>query len=283
MSISYSDKDGGMRAILLVLLFVLMASVNSGCSDDPGDGSQEDHSSEKPSVHRMTEEAKITAQTTKTDDGRLVVSGSTNLPDGTELLISVSDDTTGFTAQSRTTAKDGGFSGVPLGPKSGLAPANYTVEVLMPVSTSQPESVQSIIGRDGSNLSGPLVEAFSWGGKFVKYSFKYTVGSPDEVENTGSEHAEMVSGIKSRITELLKAGRSMEQYRNTDDLSGIRTCGEMRRRNQAEAKQLRSDTEALSTKYYDLKVAAIEAFSCVSCSGNALEACDRADEALTRQ
>lgn len=268
-----------MKKIFVVTLALSFGMFISACSD--GGGAENNNSqAQVSSVKNMSGEARLRAEASKNDDGRVVVAGETNLPDGTELLISLSNESVGFTAQDKAIVSNGKFLAGPLGPKSGLAAANYVVEVMMPVPSAQPESVQAIVGNEGQYLTGPLVKDSSWGGKTVEYSFPYTVGSEESIQQAQSEHAQMVSDVRSRIEQLLKNGRAMERYRNTDDLSALRTCGEMMRENQAKAKSVRSSAEALPMKYYDIRVASIDVYSCVSCSGTALEACERVTESL---
>ncbi|PWB82135.1 MAG: hypothetical protein C3F08_00410 [Candidatus Methylomirabilota bacterium] len=50
----------------------------------------------------------------------------------------------------------------------------------MPIAAVQPASVRSVIGRDASNLEGPLVKYSTFGGKVVEFqtSFRVGVGKP---------------------------------------------------------------------------------------------------------
>lgn len=265
-----------MKKIFVVTLALSLGVFISACSD--GGGAEKSNSqAQVSSVKSMSGEARLKAEANKNDDGRVLVAGETNLPDGTELRISLSNESFGLTAQDTAIVSNGKFSAVPLGPKSGLAAAIYVVEVMM-FSSAQPESVQTIVGNEGQYLTGPLVMDSSWGGKTVEYSFSYTVGSEESIQQAQSEHAQMVSDVRSRIEQLLKNGRAMERYRNTDDL---RPCMEMMRENQPKAKSVRSRAfEALPPKYYNLRVASIYVYSCVSCSGTALEDCERVTESL---
>jgi len=262
-----------LTGIFLVVAIFIMYNVELGKSSTP-------KPIEENSVKKMSGEARLSAEATKTDDGRVLVIGKTNLPDKTELLISLSNETIGFTAQDKTMVNNGRFSGGPLGPKSGLTEGNYVVEVMMPVPSVQPERVQSIVGNEGQYLTGPLVKDASWGGRTVVHSFLYKVGSRESIQQAQSEHTRLVSDVRSTIEQLLKNGRAMARYRDTDDLSALKTCGEMMRENQEKAKKIRTKAETLPMKYFYLKVASIDVHSCVSCSGTAIEACERVAEAL---
>lgn len=92
----------------------------------------------------------------------------------------------------------------------------------------------------------------------------------------------MADEVRNTINYLLKQGRSMESYRNTNDLNSLRTCGQLMRRYQPEAKLIREKADSLrpAGKYFDLRVASGFLLSCVSCSNSALDACKKVSEAL---
>jgi hypothetical protein len=88
---------------------------------------------------------------------RPVVNGQTNLPDGTELIISINRKETDYLAQDKVEVAGGKFTTQEFSEHgSDLSPGTYSVEVLMPVQSN--ESVLSIIGKDGEKLTGPLVK-----------------------------------------------------------------------------------------------------------------------------
>lgn len=266
-----------MKQIFFITLIISLSLIVSACSDG---GKNAEQISLPP---QMSEEARLNAEATKLDDDRIEVTGKTNLPDSTKLLISLSNETLGFDAKCESVVNNGQFSTGPLGPSSGLIAGNYKVKVLMPLPIVQPERVQSILGKEGEHLTGSLVQDSSLGGKTVEYSFSYITGSTEAIVDAVAEHIEFVSDVRSTIEELLNTGRVMEQYRNTDDLSGLKICGEMMRENQPKAKSVRAKASTLPVKYFDLKVASIDTYPCVSCSRTAIEACDRIAEALGKQ
>ena len=92
---------------------------------------------------------------------RPMVAGTTNLPDGTELLVSVESLTAKYSAQNKTTVTGGKFQTVnfsDLG--SNLNPGRYSAEVIMPIATVQPKSVQAVIGSDGRDVAGAVGPTF---------------------------------------------------------------------------------------------------------------------------
>src|SRR5699024_2600076 len=118
------------------------------------------------------------------------------------------------------------------------------------------------------------------GGNVVSYSFSYTKGSEEEIEKVLFTHEQLILEIQSELDDLLKAGRSMDRYRNTEDRTLSRICREKMRANQAQAKTLNENAQALPSRYLGLKAATMEVNSCVSCSPSAMEACDRFEQSL---
>lgn len=92
-----------------------------------------------------------------TGNNQAVVSGKTNLPDGTILLISAVEENGNFSMQYQVPVENGSFASVQFGPEGGLDFGFYIAEALMPASNQQPEWVQERIGLRGENLVGGLV------------------------------------------------------------------------------------------------------------------------------
>ena len=92
-----------MKRIVLVTLTLSLCLIFSACSDGSGNAEQSHSQSQASSVKKMSEEARLSSSANRTDDGRVVVTGETNLPDSTELLISLSNEAVGFTAQDKST------------------------------------------------------------------------------------------------------------------------------------------------------------------------------------
>jgi hypothetical protein len=77
----------------------------------------------------------------------------------------------------------------------------------------------------------------------------------------------------------------MERYRHSNELAAIDRCREMMKENWDQATLVQAQAEALRTKttpeeFINLGAASIEMTMCVTCSDNALEHCDRADDWL---
>ena len=95
-------------------------------------------------------------------DFRVEVSASTNLPEGTEMLLSVGDNDieAGFLGQDKAVVGDKNISFKPVGP---LPNGNYVARLVVPIPRVQPKTVQAIIGSDGEYLKGELVEDGDFG------------------------------------------------------------------------------------------------------------------------
>jgi hypothetical protein len=125
---------------------------------------------------------KVTMSTNTEGGDKPAVIGVTNLPDGTELMVTVKRSESGYMAQSKVRVSNGSFRAGPFSQKAApLIPGTYTVEISTPIAAVQSPSVRSVIGRDGSNLEGPLAKQSTFGGKtlggkVVEYQTAFTVG-----------------------------------------------------------------------------------------------------------
>ena len=211
------------------------------------------------------------------DDDKLVVSGTTNLPDSTSLLISLKNEATGFLAQSKTSIFESRFVSEPLGPKTGISDGAYNIQIIMPNPKGQAESVRKLIGNEGEYLSGRLVTESSFGFNVVDFNFNVNVGSNESIEKSKVEHEKIVQDINKKVSSLINQGMEMENLRSSGN---IQACMEKMRKLQPEATDLRDISTSLPLKYMSLKTAVIESYSCVSCSKSANEACIRANQDL---
>jgi len=101
-------------------------------------------------------ELALTIDGTVTDDGRIVLTGSTNLPDGAVLATSVSGGT--FFGQDGSVVRGGRWSSGPFGPTTGLEPGTYEAGATLPYGRRQPEAIQRQLGAELERLTGPLMK-----------------------------------------------------------------------------------------------------------------------------
>lgn len=108
-----------------------------------------------------------------------VVVGSTNLPDGIELMFTITRKGNRYRAQSKSKIEGGAFRSEQFSEKGApMNPGVYTLEISMAVAMRQPASVLAVIGDRGSKLQGPLVKTsdLSELGKYVEYKTSFTIG-----------------------------------------------------------------------------------------------------------
>lgn len=102
-----------------------------------------------------------------------IITGLTNLPDETELIVGVHSVGGEFFAQSEARVESGQFSAGKFSTgDSALPPGLYTVEVSAGMSAIQPDSVQTVFGKEGRNLKGRYVKTLGIGGAIVDFSTK---------------------------------------------------------------------------------------------------------------
>jgi hypothetical protein len=133
----------------------------------------------------------VAIETSVSGGARPIVTGTTNLPDGTELYIwlkklwlpnakermnvglsACGDDCFPFQTTSKlpdgvglgVVVKNGHFSDGPFTDKgAALRPGTYVLEVSVYFATLQPAYVRAIIGQLGENMTGPLVGGCCFG------------------------------------------------------------------------------------------------------------------------
>lgn len=93
----------------------------------------------------------------KIESGKLYISGKTNLPNKTQLMISLSRGNS-YHAQSKVTVQGDNFFTEGFSHKGQpLRNGDYTIYVSTPISKRQPDSVKKQIGEHGEHLKGQLI------------------------------------------------------------------------------------------------------------------------------
>ncbi len=134
----------------------------------------------------------MTLNVTEMPDKRVRLNGTTNLPSGTKLMLSVQEKMdNGFLGDSScSVSPDGGFEFEAFGPRGGLKDGRYVAEVTMPVAAVQPAAVKKVIGKNGEKLTGPLVENWSFG-VTVSQQKEFTIGvMPDAAQAERKQQTE---------------------------------------------------------------------------------------------
>jgi len=91
---------------------------------------------------------------------------------------------------------------------------------------------------------------------------------------------EQANSVYNDAVSLLDSGKQMESLRGSTDVDDNLQCNKTMKSNLEKAASLESAANDLETAHYQLKLAAIELHACTSCATDAIESCNRADEAL---
>src|SRR4051812_17251776 len=79
-------------------------------------------------------------------DGRPIVEGTTNLPDGTELMVTLSRKSSSYRAQDKFKVRGGQFRSAQFSNRgSPLMPGVYDLEISSPIAAFQPASVRGLL------------------------------------------------------------------------------------------------------------------------------------------
>ncbi|MBB3229297.1 hypothetical protein [Halomonas stenophila] len=131
-----------------------------------------------PEVAPLDEAVAVDVSARLRSDRRLLVEGTTNLPDATRLQVLVEREASGVRWQERTEVEGGRFAAGPFGPGSGLPDGGYRITVNMPAVSVQVPEVRARLGEEGEHLSGPLVQESRHGlGRVISASERFLVGS----------------------------------------------------------------------------------------------------------
>lgn len=164
----------GPRVVLALVAGLLISLPGCGETATPS-SSNEDRSSATASadsgeteaspareatVEPMAEAVTLTIEPTLVEGPRLRVTGRTNLPPATKLMVSVTGQgDIDFRGQAKCMVQpEQAFAAEPIGRASGLEPGEYEVNLTMPIAHVQPASVQQVIGESDEHLRGELVE-----------------------------------------------------------------------------------------------------------------------------
>jgi hypothetical protein len=215
-------------------------------------------------------EVTMTAKAKLTNNRKLIVSGQTNLPEGTNLSISFLDTITGTSGPSvhPVVTSEGNFISKPLGLDKGLPNGAYEISII--TLFSQPGSIQEIIGQSGSKLSGGLVEDFI--GKSVSYKFNMDIGPNESISKVKKEQKSWLERVLSQSAYLIAVGYEMHS------VQGTQQCIDLMHQNQLKIKPLANEAAKLSSAYILLKTVPVRLTNCLSCKESSVTWCDDASE-----
>lgn len=89
--------------------------------------------------------------------GGILISATSNLPNGSDLNASFFNEAAGFLAQDEDTLSDGRVSFGPFSDRGTPLAGAYDFSITFPIATNQSAAVRDCIGQHGELLVGPLV------------------------------------------------------------------------------------------------------------------------------
>jgi hypothetical protein len=123
-------------------------------------------------------------------DGKAKVSGNTNLPDGTKLLIELHRNDIRYHAGDHAVVSAGKFLAGPFGSSKGaLLAGTYVVEVILPASVVQPPAIRKVIGENYSQFTSPWKVRDSLG-TTIEYKAQFVVGGKVDPQKVAAAKAE---------------------------------------------------------------------------------------------
>jgi hypothetical protein len=123
-------------------------------------------------------------------DGKAKVSGNTNLPDGTKLLVGLHRNDIGYHADDNTLVSGGKFQAGPFGSQKGaLLAGTYVVEVMVGLSVVQPPAVRKVIGENCSQFTSPW-KVRDWMGTTIEYKARFVVRGEVDPQKVAAAKAE---------------------------------------------------------------------------------------------
>jgi len=96
--------------------------------------------------------------------------------------------------------------------------------------------------------------------------------SNSEVENANEVYQQAVS--------LMNVGKGMESLRGSTNVDENQQCSQTMKSSMPKVDALKAQADTLAVSSFQLKLAAIELYSCITCATDALESCSRVDDAL---
>lgn len=109
------------------------------------------------------------------------IEGTTNLPPETDLMLTVLNKHNAYMAQSKASvSKDGSFkseifSNAKNNNEMALMSGDYTLEIIVPIFSVQPDSVKARMGKQGRNLIGKYVSMDNVLGKTIRYIHYFNI------------------------------------------------------------------------------------------------------------
>lgn len=149
--------------------------------------------------------------------------GRTNLPNGTQLMVSVNRSENGYGADAKTLVINGEFEAGPFKLQDGkLTSGTYSISVIMTDPALQLQHVKDVIGANGKKLTGKLVKTYATGNRGARYKTNFSIeGKIDKVNDLRIKNSYDTDAKYNFCTSgcYLSSGESPIKYNHC-----IRTC-----------------------------------------------------------
>ena len=168
------------------------------------------------------------------DPTRPVFHGRTNLPDGAELMLTLTRPESRFVAQAKMSVASGAFVTERISQGgSPLNPGRYKLEISMSLAVLQPAAVRAVVGEHGERMSGPLVTPSPIGPEEQLFDYVETVqlGGPANAALDVAAKAKSIADLRDWVargcTDNLDFVNAMVR---SGAVTGREVLGEQRRR-----------------------------------------------------
>jgi hypothetical protein len=146
--------------------------------------------------------------------------GATNLPDGSELMLTLSRPETLYMAQAKMSVVGGHFTTERFSAEQhSLNAGRYKIEISMSTAQLQPEQVQAVIGDQGQRMTGKFVIP-GFGGVMFDYVTERQLGGPANAPLDATAKAQVIADLRRW---LVKSCTSKVDFVNAAVQSGMVT------------------------------------------------------------
>jgi len=241
-------------------------------------------SAPRPALPPLDKGVVLTVELSFGADRKATVSGDTNLPDGTQITVTVKEPgDVGTEWNSQPTVSAGRYTAGDISPAGGYPDGKYLADVVVPAPFTQPDAVKVVIGEKGEKLTGKLVEKNAIGDYIVRAHGSAVLGGADGVARGIARHAAV-------LQELLDIAQQLAPYTNGAlDLGGHDACVARLRRELAIVEPLRTRLEGfgiITPGAGLLRVAGLSIVQCMDCAPGRVDRCRKArkdlDEAVQK-
>ena len=167
-------------SILILAFFCSCANSSNNNNNDVSESLITSNGNESSISEPQPLEVTVSAKNTTTN-GKPVFRITSNLPDRTELLLTL-ENASGFTAQDKITLQNGQGKSSTFSAQGNSLSGTYTLSVTMGMPSLQDQAVQDVIGSRGEYLTGNLIKEYNMGdGTYnsIKAEFTFNI-EPDK-------------------------------------------------------------------------------------------------------